>query len=59
MGSISGDSGYLGSIELRHDLTSQWQAIIFVDSENVTVNHTPWVVGTNNATLNGAGVGIS
>jgi hemolysin activation/secretion protein len=59
MGSVSGDSGYLGSIELRQNLTPQWQALVFVDSEHVTVNHTPWIAGTNSATLNGAGVGIN
>lgn len=61
-GVISGDSGYLGSAELRHDLGSigggQWQAVAFVDSEHVTVNKNTWTNGVNNATLSGAGVGL-
>ncbi|MES2535017.1 MAG: ShlB/FhaC/HecB family hemolysin secretion/activation protein [Pseudomonadota bacterium] len=63
MGVISGDSGYLATIELRHDLVSgwhgSWQAVAFVDSARVTVNTTPWVAGVNSATLSGAGVGIN
>lgn len=62
-GAVSGDSGYLGSVELRHDLTtsgrSQWQAVAFVDTAHVTVNRTPWVGGKNSATLSGLGAGLN
>lgn len=62
MGVLSGDSGYLGTAELRHDLGSkwhgQWRATAFVDSEHITVNHTTWTAGANGATLSGAGVGL-
>ena len=62
MGVLSGDSGYLGTAELRHDLGSkwhgQWRATAFVDSEHITVNHTTWTTGANGATLSGAGVGL-
>lgn len=62
MGVISGDSGYLGTAEFRHDLGSiwqgQWQAIAFVDSEHVTVNRRAWTAGVNDATLSGAGAGL-
>ena len=63
MGAMSGDSGYLGTLEFRHDLSmawhGQWQAVAFVDSAHVEVNKTTWVTGTNNATLSGAGMGLN
>jgi hemolysin activation/secretion protein len=63
MGAISGDTGYLGTAEFRHDLgrawKSQWQAVAFIDSANVTVNKTIWVTGPNGADLSGAGVGLN
>jgi hemolysin activation/secretion protein len=63
MGAISGDSGYSETIELRHDVNKyflgQWQAVAFVESAQVTVNHMPWTTGTNTATLSGAGVGLN
>jgi len=63
MGAISGDSGYLGIAEFRHvlgmALQGQWQAVVFVDSAQVTVNKTVWAAGENSARLSGAGVGIN
>ncbi|HEY8034142.1 MAG TPA: ShlB/FhaC/HecB family hemolysin secretion/activation protein [Methylobacter sp.] len=63
MGALSGDSGYIGTAELRHDLGSgrfgQFQAVGFIDSAQVTINQTPWARGTNRATLSGAGGGIN
>lgn len=63
MGAISGDSGYLGTVEFRHDLgaawNGQWQAVAFIDSARVTVNEQPWAAGTNGATLTGAGLGLN
>lgn len=63
MGAVSGDTGYLGTIEFRHNLGTawqgQWQAVAFVDSAHVTVNKNTWVAGTNSATLSGAGVGLN
>lgn len=59
MGAISGDTGYLGTVEFRYDLVAQWQAVAFIDSAHVTVNKNTWVAGTNSATLSGAGVGIN
>ena len=62
-GAVSGDSGYLGTVELRHDLGTAWQgqlqAVAFVDSANVTVNKNIWVAGTNSASLSGAGAGLN
>jgi len=63
IGAVSGDSGYLGTAELRYDLgaalSGKWQAMAFVDSAHVTVNQNAWVAGTNSATLSGAGVGLN
>ncbi|BBI99978.1 hypothetical protein FGKAn22_16710 [Ferrigenium kumadai] len=62
VGAASGDTGYAGSVEWRHDLRAgggQWQAVAFVDSAHVTVNKSPWVGGANGATLSGAGVGLN
>ena len=63
MGAVSGDSGYVGTAELRHDLGlawhGQWQAVAFIDSAHVTVNKNVWVAGANSATLSGAGVGLN
>lgn len=63
MGAISGDSGYVGIAEFRHNLGSawhgQWQAVAFVDSAHVTVNKNVWVAGANSARLSGAGVGLN
>jgi hemolysin activation/secretion protein len=61
-GAISGDTGYLGTVEFRHDLASsygQWQAVAFVDGAHVKVNKSAWAAGTNSATLSGAGVGLN
>lgn len=63
MGAVSGDNAYFVSAEFRHDLVpsgyGQWQAVAFIDSAHVTVNHTPWTSGKNSATLSGAGVGLN
>lgn len=60
---LSGDEGYQGVIELRHDLGSamhgRLQAIAFVDSAYLTVNNNSWVAGVNSATLTGAGMGLN
>lgn len=62
MGAVSGDTGKLGSVELRHALSKygfgHWTASAFVDSEHVKVNKNAWVEGANSATLKGAGVGL-
>ena len=62
-GSISGDSGYLVSAELRHDLGEfygKWNGTLFVDGARVTVNTNVISPGsTNAATLMGVGVGVN
>jgi len=63
MGAVSGDSGYIGTAEIRHDLWSgpigQFQAVGFIDSAQVTINQNPWFGSTNRATLSGAGAGLN
>jgi hemolysin activation/secretion protein len=63
MGAVSGDTGYLGTVEIRHELgsfwDSQWQVVAFIDSAYVIINKTAWVRGTNSATLSGAGLGLN
>jgi hemolysin activation/secretion protein len=65
VGAVSGDNGYTGTIELRHDLeasgSNRWQAIAFIDSAHVQINRDVWagVTGANSATLSGAGLGIN
>jgi hemolysin activation/secretion protein len=62
-GTLSVDTGYLVAAELQHALGTawgvQWQAVAFVDTAHVKINKNTWVVGTNSATLSGAGVGIN
>lgn len=65
IGVLSGDSGYMGSAELRHHLgaawSGQWQALAFIDSAHVTLNQNRWsgLSGPSSATLSGAGVGLN
>jgi hemolysin activation/secretion protein len=62
-GALSGDTGYLGSLEYRHELgpvdAGRWQVIGFLDSEHLSVNRSPWTASTNSATLSGAGFGLN
>jgi len=64
-GALSGDNGALVILELRHLLDGPfwgtdgtWQIKAFFDSARLTINKTPWASGVNQATLNGAGIGL-
>jgi hemolysin activation/secretion protein len=63
MGAVSGDAGYLATIEFRHNLGMNayglWEAVAFVDSAHLKINHTTWAAGTNSASLSGAGLGLN
>jgi hemolysin activation/secretion protein len=63
VGAVSGDTGYVASAELRHDLgafaAGRWQVSAFVDSARVKINRHPWTTAENTATLSGAGLGLS
>ena len=64
MGALSGDEGYQGTLELRHDLNLAWmnqdryQVVLFADSARLKLNETPWIGGKNHATVSGAGLGL-
>jgi len=62
-GTLSGDSGYLVSAELRHNLSAawggKWTVVAFLDSASIKVNQNTWVAGANNATLTGVGIGLN
>lgn len=64
MGAISGDSGYQGTVELRHEIDFAWlnqgqyQAVVFIDSAHLTLNEMPWLAGSNSATISGVGMGL-
>lgn len=63
MGVLSGDIGILGNVEWRHELgqilSGQTQAIVFFDSEHLTIDQNAWAAGPNSATLSGTGVGFN
>lgn len=63
MSALSGDTGVQGTVEYRRDLGrtwhAQWQALVFLDAQHVMINKDPWTSGKNDATLRGAGVGLS
>ncbi len=58
VGVLSADTGYRGTVELRHTFWYGVQAKLFYDGEHVTINRHPWTTGQNTATLQGAGIGI-
>jgi hemolysin activation/secretion protein len=62
VGTLSGDAGYRGSIEVRYDLGQagggKLQGVAFWDGAYLKVNQRPWVTGVNTATFSGAGVGL-
>lgn len=61
--SVSGDSGYLLSAELRHDLgdvaNGRLHALAFVDSAQMKINKNTWGQSDNNVSLSGVGVGLN
>lgn len=63
-GAVSGDSGYLATVEVRHLLSQQngtWQAVAFADVGHVKVNEDKWagLTGKNTASLSGVGFGLN
>jgi len=63
VGALSGDTGYFGSLELRHDLgafaAGRWQASAFVESARIKPNRDAWTVADDHASLSGAGLGLN
>ncbi|AIF48209.1 ShlB/FhaC/HecB family hemolysin secretion/activation protein [Dyella japonica] len=61
---LAGASGYLATMELRHDLGlpgGAWQGSMFVDQGGMWINPQPWAgtTGSNHATLASAGLGVN
>jgi hemolysin activation/secretion protein len=61
---LAGASGYLTTVELRHDLRlpgGAWQGSVFADQGGMWINPQPWAgdTGSNHATLSSAGLGLN
>lgn len=59
MGVLAADSGVLETVEGRYQVNDHWQAVVFGDRENVSVNANPYLAGPNGATLSGVGAGLN
>ena len=67
-GTVSGDSGFLLSVELRQllpqpsaklNLRGQWFASVFMDAGMVKVNQQTWDTGNTEYSLSGLGIGLN
>jgi len=59
-GEASGDEGYRGTVELRHNLMANVQATLFYDWGSVTINRKPFgPAASNSRNLAGVGVGVN
>ena len=59
-GEASGDEGFKGAIEVRHNYNANWQVTAFYDFGTVRINKTPFDPAASNAkNLAGAGVGVN
>jgi hemolysin activation/secretion protein len=61
---LAGASGYLATVELRHDLSlpgGAWQGSVFADNGGLWINPQPWAgnTGSNHATLSSVGLGLN
>ena len=56
-GEASGDEGWLGSLELRHGITSSLAASVFPDFGRVSINAKPYLDGSNTQKRSGTGFG--
>jgi hemolysin activation/secretion protein len=61
--SVAGSSGWLGTLELRHDLNwgcaGRCEGSVFVDHGSLRINADPWAAGRNRVDLHSAGVGFN
>ena len=63
-GALSGDMGYLGSVEYRYYLTQAFEGMliagVFYDTAHVMVNQAPWqgLTSANSATISGVGTAL-
>ena len=58
-GEAAGDSGWVGSLELRYAVLSQVAASVFYDAGSINVNANPYLPTANKRSLSGAGVGLA
>jgi hemolysin activation/secretion protein len=59
-GEASGDEGYRGTVELRHNVVPNVQATVFYDWGKVTINRNPFgAPASNSRNLAGVGVGVN
>ena len=58
-GEGSGNEGYRGTMELRHNVAEHMQGTVFYDFDAVTVNKTPFAAIANDKRLAGAGLGLN
>ena len=58
-GEGSGDQGWLASLEWRHTLPDALQGVLFYDTGSVAINHTAYLVGSNNRSIAGVGIGLN
>lgn len=59
-GEASGDEGYRGTVELRHNVMANVQATLFYDWGGVTINRKPFgPAASNSRNLAGVGVGVN
>lgn len=61
---LAGASGYLATVELRHDLSlpgGAWQGSVFADQGGLWINPQRWAgsTGSNHAALSSVGVGLA
>lgn len=58
-GEASGDSGWVGSLELRYAFMQQMAVSVFYDTGSINVNTNPYLTTANKRSLAGAGIGLS
>ena len=58
-GEAYGDSGWLGSVELRYAVLPQMAASMFYDAGAVRVNAKPYLLTSNERSLSGVGIGLA
>ena len=58
-GEASGDEGWRATLELRHNIATSVQGVLFYDFGSVTINKTPFANVTNDRHLAGAGFGVN
>lgn len=57
-GESHADEGYVLSLELRKQLSAEWQVLGFLDTGHLTLNKKPWAGGDNHRRLSSAGLGV-